>query len=75
MALYKYGRFLSESDHAAFDQISEPGIPAPYPGIYRCQGCGKEVAIAGSHSLPPQTHHVHSANQGRIRWQLEVSHT
>lgn len=74
MALYKYDRFLTKSEHAAFDAIYEPGVAAPSPGIYRCEGCGKEIATAHSHSLPPQSHHQHTAVQGKIRWRLVVSH-
>lgn len=74
MALYKYSQFLQVSQHAAFDQISHPGTPAPHPGIYRCAGCGHEIAIAGTHTLPSQNHPQHSPQQGAIRWQLIVSH-
>lgn len=74
MALYKYSQFLTLSDHAAFDPTHEPGAHAPYPGIYRCTGCGKEIAIATGHVLPPQNHHTHTAAQGRILWRLVVSH-
>jgi hypothetical protein len=75
MALYKYSQYLSKSDHSAFDGSHAPGISAPYPGIYRCTGCGKEIATAAAHTLPPQTHHTHTAAQGRIAWQLTVSHS
>jgi hypothetical protein len=74
MALYKYEQFISRSEDAAFDKISEPGVTAPSPGKYRCEGCGHEVAIAMGHILPPQNHHQHTSAQGRIRWRLTVSH-
>lgn len=74
MALYKYSQFLEKSDHAAFDQLQDPGTPAAYPGIYRCQVCGHEIAIAAGHVLPPQNHHQHSPIQGPIQWRLAVSH-
>jgi hypothetical protein len=74
MAIYKYDKFLSKSDHNAFDAIHDPGVAAPYAGIYRCTGCGKEIASAKTHALPPQNHHQHNASQGKIRWQLVVTH-
>jgi hypothetical protein len=74
MALYKYLVFLEKSDHAAFDQLSAPGTPAPYPGIYRCHACGHEIATAAGHPLPPQNHHSHTPVQGPIQWRLAVSH-
>jgi hypothetical protein len=74
MALYKYQQHLQYSDHAAFDQISHPGVAAPYPAIYRCEGCGHEIAIAHNHILPAQNHPQHSLQQGTIRWRLIVSH-
>jgi len=74
MALYKYSNYLVQSQHEAFDATHEPGVSAPYPGIYHCLGCGKEIATASGHILPPQNHHTHTAVQGRIRWKLVVSH-
>jgi hypothetical protein len=41
-------------------------------GIYRCMGCGREVASNESEPLPPQNHHQHNQNQGSIRWKLIV---
>ena len=74
MALYKYAEYLQKSSHKAFDTITPVSQPAPYPGIYRCEGCGHEIAIAGGHKLPPETHHVHTKAQGDIRWRLIVTH-
>lgn len=73
-ALYKYSQFLVKSDHQAFDQIHEPSAATPHSGIYRCEGCGKCVTSVSTHPLPPQNHHQHSYQQGRIRWRLVVSH-
>ncbi len=72
MAWYKYEKFLSKSAGDAYDKIYEPGIAAPFAGIYRCMGCGHEIGIARGHTLPPQNHHQHTTAQGRIRWQLIV---
>jgi len=75
MALYKYQQYLTKIEHAGFDQITEPGAVSPHPGIYRCEGCGHEIAIALGHTMPPQNHHQHTLSQGRIRWRLIVSHS
>jgi hypothetical protein len=73
-ALYKYEKFLSKSEHGAFDMIHEAGAVTPYSGIYRCEGCGHCVVSVSPHPLPPQNHHQHTALQGRIRWRLIVAH-
>ncbi len=72
MALYKYGDRLTHSQDAAFDATHNPGVDAPYPGIYRCTSCGDEIAIAGDHTLPPQNHRQHNPANGPIKWQLVV---
>lgn len=72
MAQYKYGQFLKQYDHAAFDERHAPGSVTTNAGIYRCAGCGDEIAIAKGHVLPPQNHHQHSPGAGKIEWQLLV---
>lgn len=72
MAQYKYGQFLKQYDHAAFDERLAPGTVAANAGIYRCTGCGDEIAIAKGHVLPPQNHHQHNQSAGKIEWQLLV---
>jgi len=72
MAQYKYSRFLQQNDHSAYDAKHEPGSNANDAGIYRCDACGDEIAIAKGHTLPPQNHHQHSPGLGPIRWQLAV---
>ena len=73
MALYKNSKILSYSDHNAFDLFHSPGVAAPHPGIYRCSGCGDEIAIAGGNILPPQNHRQHAPGTGSISWQLIVA--
>jgi hypothetical protein len=75
MALYKEAKFFKENKGLIFDQKFKPGIEAPHPGIYRCAGCGDEIAIAGGHRLPPQNHHQHTLLSGDIEWQLIVCAT
>jgi len=72
MALYKYSQFLGSSTDGAFDAIHNPGSSTPHSGIYRCEGCGHEVASNAGNPLPPQNHHQHSTSQGNIRWQMIV---
>jgi hypothetical protein len=69
---YKYGDWLTHSTSEKFDEIHEPGTPTPYSGVYRCEGCGKEVTSVSHHPLPPQNHHQHEPHQGKIRWRLVV---
>ena len=72
MALFKYNQFLSQSLDAAFDVVASPGAATPHSGIYRCEGCGHEVASNKGNPLPPQNHHQHAPTQGGIRWRLAV---
>lgn len=74
MALYKYGTYLKPSQDNAFDKVNTPGAVAPWSGVYRCEGCGREVSSTAGHTLPPQNHHQHTYQQGTIRWKLVVTH-
>jgi len=73
MALYKYSQILRQVDNPQFDKIYEPGEKTPWSGIYRCEGCGKEIVHTETHPLPPQNHHQHTPVQGKIRWRLIVT--
>jgi hypothetical protein len=72
MALYRYSQYLTTSTDKAFDTLSSPGTQTPYSGIYRCEGCGSEIASNAGNPLPPQNHHQHTTAQGSIRWRLIV---
>lgn len=72
MATYKNGGYLTKSSSEEFDKFHGPGNIVPYSGIYRCEGCGREIASNQKDPFPPQNHHQHSQNQGAIRWQLIV---
>ena len=72
MALYKYPQNLSQTSDEAFDKVYTPGSSTPHSGIYRCEGCGDEIAANQGNPLPPQNHHQHSVYQGNIRWRLTV---
>ena len=72
MALYQDSAHLKLVQDKAFDGDNAPGVAAPFAGIYRCTGCGHEIATAYNHTLPPQGHHQHPAGGKPIRWQLLV---
>ena len=73
MAWYKYATHLEQKNLDEFDKIYEPGSTAPWSGIYRCEGCAREVVHTMGKSLPPQNHHQHAYGQGTIRWRLLVT--
>ena len=60
MATSEYSNFVTQISYGAFRDIHNPGIPAPYGGIYRCEVCAHEIAIAERHTLPSQNHGQHS---------------
>ncbi len=72
MAIFKNARILQQNSSSVFDTIHAPGSATPHSGIYRCEGCGKEVVSETSRPLPPQNHHQHTTFQGAIRWRLAV---
>ena len=72
MAWYKYSKYVQQNNDAAFDKEHRPGDAAPFSGIYRCMGCGSEVASNEHQPLPPQNSHQHSQSQGAIRWKMVV---
>ena len=72
MAWYKYDDVISKNAHANFDKIWKPGETPPDNGIYRCEGCGDEIASNKGVQLPSQNHRQHSPAQGSIRWKMIV---
>ena len=73
MALYKYQNYLSTSKNRAFDLTFGPGHHVPCGGIFRCTGCGTEIALEGIGFFPDRGHHKHDMKQGAIEWQLVVA--
>jgi hypothetical protein len=73
MAYYKYPQLFTHLQSDEFDTLREPGSPAGWSGIYKCEGCGKEAVSTAGHPLPPQNHHQHTLGQGRIRWRIIVT--
>jgi hypothetical protein len=72
VAYYKSPQYLTHVPIALFDEVHQPGVPTPHSGIYRCEGCGHEVASNLGNPLPPQNHHQHKPGLGDIRWRLIV---
>ena len=72
MALYKNSTYLGTSTDSAFDTIYSPGNTTPHSGIYRCEGCGREIASNAGNPLPSQNSSQHSSSQGSIRWRMIV---
>jgi hypothetical protein len=70
LALYKYSNYLKSNKNSSFDQILPAGLHIPAGGIYRCVGCGNEIAQEGNSVLPDRRHHAHKPGQGEVRWQL-----
>ena len=73
MAWYKYLTHLTNKTSEEFDKLYEPGSTGSWSGIYRCEGCGREVVHTTGHPLPPQNHHQHTSTQGKIRWRILVT--
>jgi hypothetical protein len=73
MAMYKYDSILHKSTSDEFDKLHSPGATVAWSGIYRCEGCGREIVHTTGHPLPPQNHHQHSTAQGHIRWRVVVT--
>ncbi|MCO6050854.1 hypothetical protein NGM99_13805 [Mesorhizobium sp. RP14(2022)] len=73
VALYMDGNLVKEAKpHEAFKKEWKPGQTPDYAGIYRCAGCGDEIASNKGVQLPSQNHRQHSPAQGSIRWKLLV---
>jgi hypothetical protein len=73
LALYKYSNYLRPSKNSTFDQVLPAGLHIPSGGIYRCVGCGNEIAQEGNTVLPDRQHHTHTIGQGDVRWQLVLA--
>ncbi len=73
MAWYITGTNVSGiSNNDAFVPLHGPGDRVVYSGIYKCQGCNREITSNNGDPFPPQNHHQHTLGQGAIRWRLLV---
>ena len=73
MALFKYPNYLKQSKNASFDLPLQPSAFIPCAGIYRCTGCGVEIAVESVGLFPDRSHHPHTPAQGQMMWQLVVA--
>jgi len=73
MALFKHANNLGRNTSIEFDKVRLPGSPTPYSGIYRCAGCGYEVASNETQPLPPQNHRHYHVPGVPVRWRLVVA--
>jgi hypothetical protein len=62
--------YLRAGYGVAFDYILSPGFRTPFSGIYRCEGCGFEIASTKRQTLPADDHKGHGLAHGPIRWRL-----
>jgi hypothetical protein len=72
MAIYKRSTEVKLGSGQAFETEDSPGSNVENSGIYRCLGCGREIASNAGTPFPPQNHHQHGPSQGSIRWRLSV---
>ncbi len=72
MAQYKNIAYLTQSSDSAFDMLHKPGEATPHSGIFRCEGCGREIVSESLKTMPPQNHHQHSNPNVAIQWKLIV---
>jgi hypothetical protein len=73
VAAYKYAYFLVAVINARFDHIYPASARSAHAGIYRCEGCGREVIAPHGESLPGQDDHDHAPEHGTVRWRLIVA--
>lgn len=77
MPNFKYADYFQKNESPAFDNVLNPGVPAPNSGIYRCQSCGFEAACVSGRPLPPEHNcHQHGSNWsavGLVRWRLAAA--
>lgn len=73
MAKYKDPTSVARDNGAIFDVKYGPGAAVPHSGIYRCNGCRKEMACNLGDPLPSQDRHQHGLMQGPVEWQLVVA--
>ena len=62
MPYYKDDQYFTKVNAlngSQFDRNYGVSTRAPKAGIYRCTGCGHEIAIAEGHILPPDGQHDH----------------
>ena len=72
MAEYRDARYLVVVQQDCFQDLHEPRTVATHTGIYRCEGCGLEIALAAGSLFPRENAHYHSNPTIPILWRLVV---
>jgi len=70
MPFFKYDDNFVRDPSLAFDETLPPGFRISISGIYKCTGCGDEIAANKGDPLPPQNRHQHTNPFMPIRWKL-----
>jgi hypothetical protein len=73
MALCKDLTKVSASNSTAFDKPVRQGTLVLYEGIYRCMGCGIEIAAVGGKPMPRERERPHKPGCTEQNWKLLVS--
>ena len=73
MAYYQNPELMGQFYHSQFDMVLDAGQRTPWSGIYRCEGCGREITHTADKPLPGHDHHRHTFLQGWVRWRLVVA--
>ena len=55
--------------YSDFDNVFPPRSIPTESGIFRCTGCGREIAIEAGEHFPSYEHHEHS-NEKRMLWKM-----
>lgn len=72
MATYKSEDFLDKDESDEFDKLHLPGTVISFTGIYRCEGCGRELICGRGQALPLTNHHQHEDERLAVQWRLIV---
>lgn len=73
MALCKDLGKVNPSNSTVFDKLIRDGTLVMYEGIYRCVGCGIEIAAVGGKPMPKARERPHKPDCTEQRWKLLVS--
>jgi hypothetical protein len=63
---------VASSNSPVFDKLIRQGTMVLYEGIYRCAGCGLEIAALGGKPMPKLVKRQHKPDCAGERWKLVV---
>ena len=72
MAYFQDPAAVAQLGDSVFEEVHSPRDIVAHSGIYKCTGCGKEIAASLGEPLPAQNHHQHPPAGGPIQWKLAV---